>query len=385
MNCKTILIGGGFAGRQAARALRRSKAEILLFDPDEETVMIPALPDLAGGWLKESLLTCPLADILPQNVRHIPHAVTAIDLDAKTVTADGELFAFDQLLIAAGSVTDFHGFDRHLEKIHRLDSLESALRIRHDFHSYLQSTEKPHVVVSGGGYTGLELAMSLFFLAKANGRLCRVTVVDPAPDILTFLPQDKQQRLKRFLESNGVTVLNGQKVTDYDGQTVTAGEHRFDNAFFCWAGGSCFAVPEMKGSVDRLRDGRLKVNPDLSLPGYPDVFAAGDAAAFEQNGTVLRKAVNFAWYEGLRAGRNLCRRQKNKPTRPFKPFDAGWVIPLHGDSVGKILSLFWMTGKTGLRMHYFMCGFRNCGFANFAGFARIALHLFNNRRKESIP
>lgn len=381
MNSKTVIIGGGFAGRQACRVLRRSEADILLFDPRDATVMLPALPDLAGGWIDASPLTCPLQKLLPENVRHIRKKIESIDLDSKTVTAGGETVSFDQLLIAAGSVADFHGFNQHREKIHRLDSLKSALRIRQDFRDYLNTATDPHVVVSGGGYTGLELAMSLYFRAREEEKSCRVTVVDPAPELLSFLPEDKQKRLLRFLQSTGTTVLNEQKVTGYDGQTVTAGDHRFENVFFCWAGGSKFAVPEINGSVEQLRDGRLKVNPDLSLPGYPDVFAAGDSAAVTQGETVLRKAVNFAWYAGKQAGRNILRRQKNKPTRPFKPFDAGWVIPLHGDSAGKILDRFWMTGNTGLRMHYFMCGFRNCSFANFVGFAKIALTLFRKQKK----
>lgn len=376
MNSKTVIVGGGFAGRQACRALRGADTEIVLFDPRSFTVMLPALPDLAGGWLDEKLLHRTLNELLPRNVLHVQRAATSIDLDAKTLVAGGETFAFDRLLIAAGSVTDFRGFDQHREKIYHLDSLETAVRIRDDFGAYLLKAEHPQVVMAGGGYTGLELAMSLYYRAQAAIKPCRVTVIDPAPDILPFLPDEKRKYIKAFLVRTGITLLSGSRVTGFDGNNVTAGETRLENVFFCWAGGSTFAVPALKGKVERLRDGRLKVNPDLSLPGYPDIFAAGDSAAFEQNGQVLRKAINFAWYEGKHAGKNIARRWCGKTTRPFRPFDAGWVIPLHADSTGQLFSRLWINGKTGLRLHYFMCGFRNYGFAKFAGFARIAAKLF---------
>ena len=376
MNSKIVIIGGGFAGRQACRALCGKDSEIIVFDPRSSTVMLPALPDLAGGWLNEKLLHRPLKEQLPQNVRHIQKAVSSIDLDTQTLVADGETFTFDYLLIAAGSVTDFRGFDQHREKIYHLDSLETAVRIRDDFVDYLRRTEQPHVVIAGGGYTGLELAMSLYYRALAAGKPCRATLVDPAPDILPFLPDEKREYIKAFLARTGVTLLSGQRVTGFDGETVTAGDAHFENVFFCWAGGSTFAVPELKGTVERLRDGRLKVSPDLSLPNYPEVFAAGDSAAFEQSGQALRKAINFAWYEGKCAGINIARHGGGKPTRPFRPFDAGWIIPLHGDSVGQLFSRLWISGNTGLRLHYFMCGFRNYCFTNFAGFTKVAAKLF---------
>jgi NADH dehydrogenase len=376
MNRRILIIGGGFAGRQACRALRRIGTDILLFDPRSSTVMLPALPDLAGGWIHERFLFQSLEKLLPQNVRHVRKPVSAMDLDAKTLVADGEVFAFDYLLIASGSVTDFHGFNQHHAQIYQLDSLETARSLRDGFIAYLNQTQHPHVAVAGGGYTGLELAMSLYYRAKAADKPCRVTVMDPAPDILPFLPEEKRQYIKTFLTQNGVTLLSGRTVTGFDGKNVTSGDQSFENVFFCWAGGSTFAIPELKGTVERLRDGRLKVNSDLSLPNYPDVFAAGDAAAFEDNGQMLRKAVNFAWYEGRHAGKNIMRKLRGQETEPFRPVDLGWVIPLHADSVGQLFSRFWIKGNTGLRLHYFMCGFRNYCFSNFAGFARIAAQRF---------
>ncbi len=376
MKSKTVILGGGFAGRQACRALSRTGAEVLLFDPNRLSVMLPALPDLAGGWVCEHLLTHPLKSLIPRNVRHIRQAVTSIQLDEKTVTAGDTVYAFDRLLICSGSVADFHGFDQHLEAVHRLDSLESAVRIRREFKTYLSDSAHPHLVIAGGGYTGLELAASLRFRSIADGRPCEVTVADPSEQILSFLPEAERRRMEAFLKKNGIRVLNRSRVSAFDGQNATVGEFVLEKVFFCWAGGSKLAIPEINGSVTRLRDGRLTVRPDLSLPGYPDVFAAGDSAAILQRGLPLRKAVNFAWYSGRRAGKNMARRAANRPTRNFRPIDLGWVIPLHAESTGSMLSRLPLRGRPGLRLHYFMCGARNFSIENFIGFTKISLKLF---------
>ncbi len=376
MKSKTVILGAGFTGRQACRALSRTDTELSVFDPNRHTVMLPALPDLAGGWVRDDLLTRPLQKILPGNARHIREAVTSIDLDKKRVATGRGTYPFDHLLIAGGSVADFHGFNQHLDSIHKLDSLESALRIRSAFPAYLADSAQPHLVIAGGGYTGLELAASLRFRAIADGTPCRVTVVDPSEKILSFLPQKEQKRMNAFLQRIGIQVLNKSRITAFDGENVEIGDTELKQVFFCWAGGSKLSIPEIKGSVTRLDDGRLTVRPDLSLPEYPDVFAAGDSAAVMQNGLPLRKAINFAWYGGRRAGKNIGLRIKNRPTGDFRPIDLGWVIPLHAESTGQMLSGLPLKGRPGLRLHYFMCGVRNSGMKNLIGFTKTSLKLF---------
>ncbi|QHI70847.1 NAD(P)/FAD-dependent oxidoreductase [Tichowtungia aerotolerans] len=380
MNSKTVIIGAGFAGRQACRILSRTDTDVILFDPNKFTVMLPSLPDLAGGWVPEKLLIHPLKKIIPRNIQHIQKAVTSINLDEKTVTADHATYPFDFLLIASGSVADFHGFDQHLDAVHKLDSLESALRIRDMFKTYLSCSKAPHLVIAGGGYTGLELAASLRFRSIADGTPSKVTIADPSNQILPFLSQVEHDRITDFLKKNNITVLNQSKVTSFDGQNVDIGDQMIEKAFFCWAGGSKLSIPEIKGSVSQLRDGRITVQPDLSLPNYPNVFAAGDSAAIMQHGQPLRKAINFAWYSGARAGKNIASCLKKRPTKPFKPIDLGWVIPLHTQSTGKLFSLLPVHGRPGLRLHYFMCGLRNFNIVNFIGFTKISLKLFKKER-----
>ena len=372
MKKRTIILGGGFAGLQACAALRRADTDVTLFDPSPVTTMLPSLPDLAGGWIPERLVRRPLAELLPPNVLLIPKAVDSIDLDARAVSAGGESFAYDHLLIAAGSVPDFYGSTFPRDRMHPLGSLNDALRIRDDFASYLRTAAHPHLLVAGTGYTGLELAMSLFFRAKAAGISCPVTIVDPTPVLLPSLPDKHREYVLRFLTGQGAEVRLGVAVEAFDGRDAIAGGRTYRDVFFCWAAGSRFAVPEINGRVERLRDGRLKVAADLSLPNYPDVFAAGDAAAIEPDGRPLRKAVNFAFYGGRRMGRNVARRLRGRPARPFRPVDLGWVVPFRETSIGRLPFGLWVKGRLGVRLHHLMCGVRNYSFENFAGCLKLA-------------
>lgn len=373
MKSRTVILGAGFAGLQACRALQGAHTDLAVIDPSPVATMLPALPDLAGGWVPERLTRHSLADLLPPRAIHIRQSATSIDLDRRLVTAGGETHSYDQLLIAAGSVPNFYQSPFPRDRMHPLATLDDARRIRRDFEAYLQATAHPQVLVAGTGYTGLELAMSLFFRAKAEGKPCGVTIVDPTPILLPSLPDKQRQYVLDFLTAQGAEVRLGVAVEAFDGQTAVAGGQTYGNVFFCWAAGSQFAVPEIKGTVERLRDGRLKVARDLSLPNYPDVFAAGDAAAILHRGQPLRKAVNFAYYGGRRAGRNLARRLRGKPTRPFHPLDLGWVVPYRETSVGRLPGGIWVRGRLGVRLHHLMCGVRNYSFENFAGCLKLAM------------
>ena len=372
MKANILIIGGGFAGQQACKALRGSGERILLIDPNPAATMLPALPDLAGGWVPERLIQRPFNEMLPANVDHLQAAVSSVDLDAGTVQADGQSIAYEQLLIAAGSTPNFYGSPFPRDKLHALGSLDDARRIRRDFEEYLRATARPHLLVAGTGYTGLELAMSLYFRAQATGKSCGATIVDPSPILLPSLPEKQRRYVLDFLVAHGAEVRLGVAVESFDGHNAVAGGRTYENVFFCWAAGSKLALPEIKGNVERLRDGRLQVARDLSLPHYPHVFAAGDAAAIEHHGQPLRKAVNFAFYGGRRAGRNLLRCRRGKSTRPFRPVDLGWVVPFHETSIGRLPGGLWVRGRLGVRLHHLMCGIRNYSFANFAGCLKLA-------------
>ena len=143
MRPQTFIIGGGFAGLRAVKGLARANTDVTLIDPSPATTMLPALPDVAGGWVPERLARRSLGELLPSHVRHVQQSVSCIDLDAHAVVAGGEPLAYDHLLIAAGSAPDFQGAPFPRDRMHPLATLDDARRIRLDFNAHLQETAHP--------------------------------------------------------------------------------------------------------------------------------------------------------------------------------------------------------------------------------------------------
>ncbi len=312
------IVGGGFAGRQAACALAACGADVTVYDPRPEAVMLPALPDLAGGWVPPRLLTAPMEQWLPPGVRLERATVEVVDVDACAVEAGGRQESFDVLVVACGSRAAPAPFASGTPGVHAVDSLETARGLRDAFEVLLRSGRAPRVVVAGGGYTGLETAAALAARARAAGCGCAMTVVESGPVVLPFLPPARREAALRVLGGLGVACRLSERVEGFDGREVRLGGERLESDLLVWTVGSVLSVPAVRGAVEQLRDGRLVTGPDLSLPGAPRVFAAGDAAAVQKGGAVLRKAVNFAWYGGRAAGRNASRRLRGLPTRRFR-------------------------------------------------------------------
>ncbi len=152
-----------------------------------------------------------------------------------------------------------------------------------------------------------------------------------------------------------------------------------DKAFFVWAGGTKFSIPEIRGNLKPLPDGRIIVNEYLQIPAHPEVFAAGDSAAVkDSSGNYIRKAVNFAWFGGKHAGKNISRLAGSKKLRPFKPVDPGWIIPLHEKAVGRLFGFIRAKGRLPLRLHYLLCGIRNYG-KNRLAFVKTAITLMKEQ------
>lgn len=372
MHFEAVILGGGFAGRRAAHALRRTGRKVALLDPSPVTTMLPLLPDLAGGWAPDEVAIHPLADLLPRNATLIPEAATAIHLNENRLETANQTLTFDQLLIAVGATPNLRPITWSRERVHVLGNLDDARRIRRDFAAYLHETDTPRLLVSGTGYTGLELAVSLHVRARAAGKPCQTTIVDPNPILLPSLPEKQRRHVLDFLTDQGIEVRMDAAVESLDDRQAVAGGRIYERPFFCWTIGSVFPDIQLQDQTETLRDGRLLVQPDLSLPGHPNIFAAGDAAAVTHRGQPLRKAVNFAYYGGLHAGRNMARRLAGRPTRPFRPVDLGWVVPFQTTSVGRLPGNIWIRGRLGVRLHHLMCGVRNYSFKNFAGCVKLA-------------
>lgn len=365
-----IICGGGFAGLAAADAVRAacrpgSGVTVRLFDVNAYTTMVPALPDLAGGRYAARYLTGGIEGRIDPAVRFHREAVTAADFEAQTVTTPRGVYRYDYLVMAAGSTTEFYGFDEHRDVMHTLESLNDAVRIRDAFRAYQERCAAPTAVVVGGGYTGLELACNLRLAGRPGRSAPRVCVVERQDDIVSFMPDWVRAYMRRQAGRRGLELITGAALEHYDGRSVTLSNgRRLDDVFLCWAAGTRFAIDALRGDAERIKDGRLKVDAALRLPRYPNVFAAGDAAAIEHAGRVLRKAVNFSRDSGRQAGRNLVRVLRGEPPEPFRPVDLGWVIPFGDVGVGVLFGRLGVRGRLPLALHYAMCGLRNFNWRN---------------------
>ncbi len=370
---RVLILGGGFAGRAAAwalrGALRRGQCRVILLDAKPFTTMVPVLPDFAAGLIAERYVCAPLEPLLPAGVKFHREAVTQVDLGARRVTTARATHSYDYLILALGSVAAASAAGSGKEKAYPLTTYDDAVRLREAFRAYLHERLRPHVVISGAGYTGIELAAALRISARLAGKACRITLLERGPALLPFLNERQRLRVGRSLQRQHIESRTGCTIVSCDAPWVawSTGE-RVRDVFLCRTEGTEAPVLPSGLDLDPFPDGRLPVTPGLSLSSYPDVYAAGDAAAFRCPNGCLRKAVNFAIYTGSRAGANIARCLAGRRPRAFHPVDLGWVIPLGDDSVGRALGGVPLQGRMGLGLHYFMCGVRNYSVRNLLFF-----------------
>lgn len=385
---QVLIIGGGFAGWWAAKSLARkvpkNAAQIVLVDQRPDIHMLPALPDVAAGSIAPEYLSEQLRTLLPDSVAVVTDRIEQIDLARRVATGGRGDYLFDYLVLAAGSATNFFGFQPGNESVYTLTSIESAQRIHDDLQQYLNTAATPRAVVVGAGYTGLELAVALRTRADALGRDLPITVLEKAPTLLPFLEAPEREYIATHLAAKDIEIRLGSSATALtDGVLQTEDGEQISNPFFCWAAGARRALDGISGDLPLARDGRILVDEFLEVPGMEGIFVAGDAAAISDGDTILRRSINFSLYSGRHAGVNIARRIAGRAPIRFKPVDLGWVIPLGEISVGRVFGKFRVKGKLGMRLHYVMNGYRNFNTRNFFAFFGLSLKLPKRGRKRS--
>lgn len=379
---RVCVVGGGFAGVQAVRALQRRAphARVTLIDRNPYATLIPALPDVLSGRVEQQSIIRPFAGIFNADVKVATDTVNRIDPGQRTIQGVAGEYPYDYLILAAGSTPEFYGFRPDGGELHTVDTYAGAQALRAAFVSHVQRDARGNVLVVGAGYTGLEVAACLSLATRTRDAAPRITVVEAASQILPFLSDVERERILSYLDSRGIELRTNTRLQRvFDGCAQLTDGTRLENALVCWAAGMRSAAPEFitapGAGVQTASDGRIVTEPTLRLPGYPEVYVAGDAAVLQANGSVVRRAVNFAYYSGRCAGRNVAAAINGRPAADFRPVDLGWVIPLGEISVGRVFGSLRVGGRLGLRMHYAMSGFRHFGGSNALEFYRTALRL----------
>ncbi len=333
---RVLIVGGGFGGLYAAKALRRAPVEVTLVDRANHHLFQPLLYQVATGILTEGEIAPPLRGILRRqaNARVLLAEVTGFDLDARTAhatTPDGEQreLEYDTLIVAAGATGGLKTLD---------DARDMRSRVLRAFELAELATDPAEraawlrFAVIGGGPTGIELAGQIAALAQRtlpsdyrsiDTRDARVSLVEGGPHILSEFPEPIQRRAASDLAQLGVDVWQRARVVDVDDEgldilSASGALVRAPARTVLWATG-VKASPLAALLGPTTDDGRIAIKPDLTLPGRPEVFAIGDLAALDGVPGVAPAAMQ----QGRHAARTIKDRLAQRSTRPFRYVDKG--------------------------------------------------------------
>jgi NADH dehydrogenase len=342
---RVVIIGGGFAGLAAARALKRSNVDILLLDRRNHHIFQPLLYQVATAVLAPSEIAAPLRQLeaKQKNVSVLLAEVKGINPAARAVEAicpgvGGRKFEYDFLVVATGMRPSYFGHDEFAQFAPGLKSLNDAETIRTKILSAFELAESTDdekertrqmtFVLVGAGPTGVELAASIAQLVSVTLRRnfrnidparSRIVLLDGGTRVLPTFAESLSKKVAKRLSNLGVEVLTGVKVEKIDDQGVIAGGERIPSATVLWtAGVAASPVVKLLGTaMDRA--GRALIGPFLDIPEAPDVFVVGDAAAMTQDGYPVPGVAQAAIQQGRFVGRLIANRAKGrKDGRPFR-------------------------------------------------------------------
>jgi NADH dehydrogenase len=342
-------LGGGFGGLNAAQKLKRAPVEVTVIDRRNFHLFQPLLYQVATGSLSPGEIAAPIRGVLSKqkNTRVLLGEATDIDPKARRVILrDAAAFEYDSLIVATGSQTSYYGNDGWREWAPSLKSVEDATAIRHKLLYAFERAERAAsdeearawltFVIVGAGATGMELAGALAEIAnetlkndfrRINPREAKILLLEGGPRVLTSFPEDLSAKAERLVEKLGVQVLKSVMVTDIDQDGVTyktaQGSEKLAAKTVLWAGGVVTnefgrrLAERTRAETDR--SGRIKVNPDLTVPSHPDIFIIGDLALSQgQDGKPLPGVAQVAIQGGAYAAKAIRARVQGK--QDFAPF-----------------------------------------------------------------
>jgi len=350
-----VIVGGGFGGLRAAQALRSARVDVTLIDRRNYHLFQPLLYQVATGSLSPGEIATPLRSVFSRqkNTRVLLGEVVDLDPVSRGVMlADGASFEYDSLIVAAGSQTFYYGHDVWRQWAPGMKSVEEATNIRHKILYAFEVAERLSdpvqrrawltFVIVGAGATGVELAGAIGEIArqtlKNDFRSIRpeeaeIILLDGAPRVLPPFPDDLAHKAQRSLEKLGVEVKTGVMVKDVDQQGVTIETHngtqRLNARTVIWAGGVTVSplgrTVAKRTNAETDRGGRIKVNSDLTVPNYPDIYVIGDLALLQgANGKALPGVAQVAMQQGTYAAKAIVRKLAGETEiKPFKYFDKG--------------------------------------------------------------
>jgi NADH:ubiquinone reductase (H+-translocating) len=343
---KVVIIGGGFAGLNVAKSLKKADLDILLIDKTNHHLFQPLLYQVATAALSPGDIAMPIRDILrkQENTSVLMGDVEAVDKEKKEILlGSGEKISYDYLVLAVGARHSYFGNDRWESIAPGLKTISDALDIRQDILLSFETAERLsaqadvssylNFVIIGGGPTGVEMAGALAEIAyktmfknfrRIKPEKSKIYLIEATPYVLPVYSQKLSLRAKRDLEDLGVIVITGKKVTNVTEEGVQVEDLFIPAKIIIWAAGNQ-ASPLLKTlNVPLDRQGRVLVEKDLTIPAHPEIFVIGDAAnATGKDGKPLPGIAPTAIQEGRYVAKILKKGLSASQRPPFNYLDKG--------------------------------------------------------------
>jgi NADH dehydrogenase len=386
MTPHVVVVGCGFGGLFAARALEGTRVRVTVLDRTNHHLFQPLLYQVASAGLSAPAVAAPIRHILADqgNVTVIYGEATRVDTARHAVVLDGgDEIAYDRLIVSTGATNSYFGNDAWAEHAPSLKTLDDAYEIRRRVLLAYERAEREldaakraawlTFVVIGGGATGVELAGAFAELARHtlrgefrrfDPRNARVVLVEGSERVLPAYPPRLSERARRQLERLGVTVWLGRLVTGIDADGVQLGADRLAARTVVWAAGVAASPLGASLGVPLDRAGRVIVGEDLAIPGHPEVMVIGDLAALPWHAPAVPGTAPAAKQMGVRAAKNILRILADKEPKPFRYRDSGMLATIGMNSAVAVIGRLQLSGYPAwllwLVAHiYFLIGFRN--------------------------
>jgi NADH dehydrogenase len=385
---RVVIVGAGFAGLSAARALARAPVELTVIDRHNYHLFQPLLYQVATAALTPAEIAEPIRGVLrdQDNARVFMDEVTGIDTAARCVhTRGGARIPYDTLVLATGARHSYFGNEHWAAHAPGLKTIDDAFHLRQRILSAFEKAEMAEepedraalltFLIVGGGPTGVELAGAIAELARSvacdfhhvDPASARVVLVEAGERVLSSFHPDLSERARRDLEELGVEVRTGGRVTEIGDRAAVIGEERIAAGTMIWAAGVQASPAARWLGVEAGRGGQIPVGPDLTVPGHPEIYAIGDTAAHVPEGAErpLPGVAPVAKQMGTHVGRRIARAAAGRaPGEPFRFRDRGTMATI-GRNRGIVqmgrLRVRGFPGWVlwGLAHVYFLIGFRN--------------------------
>ena len=383
---QVAIVGAGFGGLLAARTLDKQHVKITLIDQNNFHTFQPLLYQVATAGLSPGEIAAPIRWIFRgyENVEVLMERVIDFDLARRAVKLEDSEVLYDYLIVATGSSHAYFGHDDWEPYAPGLKTIEDALEIRRrvllafEFWERQAATGQGDVplnfIVVGGGPTGVELAGTLTEIARhvlanefrsVDPKNTQAILLEGGPRVLPAYSADLSESARKQLAKLGVKVETSAMVTKVEAGAVYVGETRIPAAVTLWAAGVAASPLGRKLGVPVDRAGRVLVNPDLSIPGHPEVFVVGDLAALkDKNGKWLPGLAPVAMQEGKAVAQNIARDLRHQSRKDFHYFDKGTLATIGRAAgvaqFGKVHISGLLAWLAWLFVHiFFLIGFRN--------------------------